>query len=308
MTTHQWTTKDIEEQKGRTVIVTGAASGIGLETARVLAAKNATVIMAVRNLDKGKAALDQIIADHTKADLHIMALDLANLKSVRQFAKNFKITHARLDLLINNAGVMIPPYSKTADGFELQLGTNHLGHFALTGQLFNLLNQTPGSRVVTVSSAAHKFANINFSDLNWVHRTYKPWQAYGDSKVANLMFTKALAKKLKAQGSSVVAAAAHPGWAATNLQRHTGVISFLNHFFSQDAAAGALPTLYAATAPDVQGGEYFGPDGFQEMKGLPHKVDSSALSKDEEKADLLWNISKTLTGVSFFKTIEQAAA
>ncbi|MBU0983279.1 MAG: SDR family NAD(P)-dependent oxidoreductase [candidate division Zixibacteria bacterium] len=298
MSTNKWHAENVPDQKGRIVIITGSSSGIGYETARVLADKNATVIIAVRNLKKGDAAADKIRKAHSHANLHVMALDLANLTSVRTFVDEFRIKFDRLDLLINNAGVMIPPYSKTADGFELQFGTNHLGHFALTGLLMDLLLKTSGSRIVNVSSGAHKYGTIDFSDLAWETRKYKPWKAYGDSKIANLYFTFELARRLKSNKQDVIVAAAHPGWTATDLQRHSGFIEYLNSFFAQGIEMGALPTLYAAVGPDVQSGDYYGPSGFIEMRGFPKKVSGNALSQDKAIAGRLWEVSENLTGVT----------
>jgi NAD(P)-dependent dehydrogenase (short-subunit alcohol dehydrogenase family) len=295
----KWDSKDIPDQKGRVAIVTGSSSGIGYETARVLAEKNATVIIAVRNQQKGNAALEKIKAIHPHADLRVMELDLASLESVRNFAKKFTDLHSRLDLLINNAGVMMPPYSKTADGFELQFGTNHLGHFALTGLLFDLIQNTPGSRIVNVSSSAHQYGELNFADLNWENRPYKKMKAYGDSKIANIYFTYELQRKLERNGSDTLVTAAHPGWTATELQRHVGILGFLNHIFSQNITMGALPTLYAAVGEDVKGGDYYGPSGWREMKGYPKKVQSNKLSHDKEIAAKLWDISEKSTGVKY---------
>ena len=299
MKQQKWDSNDIADQNGRVAIVTGSNSGIGFETARALAHKNATVIMAVRNLNKGREAAERIRAESKSAAIEVMELDLSNLASVQKFAADFKENDSRLDLLINNAGVMVPPYTKTRDGFELQLGTNHLGHFALTCLLIDLIRQTPNSRIVTVSSLAHAFGKIDFDDLNWETRKYKKWQAYGDSKIANLYFTYALQKKLGNGASDVTVAAAHPGWTATELQRHSPLTSTMNLFFAQNTAMGALPTLYAATAPDVKGGDYYGPSGFKEMKGYPKKVASIPLSYDEVIAERLWDLSEKLTGIGF---------
>lgn len=253
----------------------------------------------MRNLEKGNAAAKKIREDYKDADVRVMELDLANLESVRNFADQFMLDYSRLDLLINNAGVMIPPYSKTADGFELQFGTNHLGHFALTGLLIDVINDTKDSRIVTVSSGAHQYGKLDFHDLNWQKRKYKAWIAYGDSKIANLYFTYELDRKLKEKNNGTLAAASHPGWTATELQRHSGLFSFLNRFFAQGIAMGALPTLYAAIGPDVNSGDYFGPSGFKEMKGYPKKVESNELSHDKDIAKRLWQVSEELTGVKF---------
>lgn len=299
MSKHKWDSNDIADQEGKVAIVTGSSSGIGYETARVLAAKNATVIIAVRSLEKGKAALNKIKGDYAEADARVMELDLADLESVRKFAETFKQEYARLDLLINNAGVMMPPYCKTVDDFELQFGTNHLGHFALTGHLFDLLNATPDSRIVNVSSSAHAYGNLDFNDLHCENRPYKKARAYGDSKIANLYFTYELQRKVEAAGLKILVAAAHPGWTATELQRHSGLLSFLNNFFAQGIEMGALPTLYAAVASDVKGGDYYGPAGWREMKGYPKRVRSNKLSHDKEIAAKLWKVSEDLTGVIY---------
>jgi len=297
---HQkWDGNNIPDQKGRIAIVTGSSSGIGFEAARALASKNATVIIAVRNMEKGKSAADKIRVLHKNADVHVMELDLANLESVRSFAKAFKDKFNKLDLLINNAGVMIPPYSKTKDGFELQFGTNHLGHFALTGLLIDLLKSTKDSRIVNVASTAHKYGNIDFNDLNWEKRKYKAWRAYGDSKISNLYFTYELQRKLEEEKSTVKVTAAHPGWTATELQRHSRVFEFMNGFFAMKPWQGALPTLRAATDDAAQSGDYFGPDGWQEWRGYPKKVESNALSYDKTIAAKLWDVSESLTGIKF---------
>ena len=299
MKVRKWDADDIQSQKGRIAIVTGSSSGIGFETARVLANKDAKVIIAVRNPEKGNKAAEKIRKQYPGADVEMMELDLADLASVKHFADKFKSKYDKLDLLINNAGVMVPPYSKTKDGFELQFGTNHLGHFALTGQLIDLIENTPDSRIVNVSSAAHNYGRINFSDLAWEKRKYKPWTAYGDSKIANLYFTYALGDRMKNNTSNTIVAAAHPGWTATELQRNSGLAVTLNRFFAQGIDIGALPTLYAAVGPDVQNGDYYGPSGFMEMKGYPKKVRSNSLSHKTEIAGRLWHISEELTKVRF---------
>ena len=299
MSNENWTAKNIPNQKGKVVIVTGSSSGIGYEAARVLANKEATVIIAVRSLDKGNKAVEKILGQNKDADVKVMQLDLADLKSVKNFAENFKKNYPSLDLLINNAGVMIPPYSKTADGFELQFGTNHLGHFALTAQLLEVLVKTKDARIVNVSSGAHKVGNINFDDLTWEKRSYSSWRAYGDSKIANLYFTYELNKKLKENNLNVIATAAHPGYTATQLQRNMGIFEFLNNIFAQNISMGALPTLRAATEDSLKGAEYFGPNGLMEMWGFPVRVESNTLSKDEAIAKKLWKVSEELTGVKF---------
>jgi NAD(P)-dependent dehydrogenase (short-subunit alcohol dehydrogenase family) len=299
MSKQKWDSDNISDQKGRIVIVTGSSSGIGLETARVLTNKNATVVIAVRNLEKGNTAADKIRDQYQNADVEVLVLDLANLESVQNFAVEYKRKYSRLDLLINNAGVMMPPYSKTADGFELQFGTNHLGHFALTGLLLDLIEKTHTSRIVNVSSSSHRYGDLNFEDLNWEDRPYKKMKSYSDSKIANLYFTYELQRRFKIRNMNVIATAAHPGWTATELQRHVRLVNFLNHFFSQGIEMGALPTLLAATGSDVQGCDYFGPSGWREMKGYPEKVKSNELSYNKEIASQLWDVSEKLTGIKY---------
>lgn len=299
MSNEKWTAENIPNQKGKVAIVTGSSSGIGFETARVLAEKQATVIIAVRNLEKGNKAAEKILAQNKNADVKVMELDLANLGSVEKFAENFQKDYSQLDLLINNAGVMIPPYSKTADGFELQFGTNHLGHYALTGLLLEVLLKTEGARIVNVSSGAHKVGNLNFDDLTWEKRGYSAWRAYGDSKIANLYFTFELDRQLKEKKLNLLVTAAHPGYTATELQRNMGIFEFLNNIFAQDISMGALPTLRAATEGGLKGGEYFGPGGFMEMWGFPIRVESNSLAKDAEIAKKLWEVSEELTRVKF---------
>jgi len=294
-----WDSSHIGDQSGRVAVVTGASSGIGLETARVLAEKNVTVILATRNSQKGEAAVEKIRYRHKNASVYFMSLDLADLEMIKKFAKNFKQHYQRLDLLINNAGVMMPPYTKTKDGFELQFGTNHLGHFVLTSRLYDLLKETEQSRIVTVSSNMHKRGNIDFEDLNWEKRKYNRMQAYSDSKIANLYFTYELGRRATNHSQFPLAVAAHPGWTATELQRHTGGAAFFNKIFAQNIRMGALPTLYAAVGPEVQAGDYFGPSGFKEMKGFPQKSDSCTLAKDEKIAAKLWDVSEALSGVRF---------
>ena len=299
MSKQKWDTEKIPDQKRKVVIVTGSSSGIGFEAARVLASKNATVIIAVRNPEKGNSTVNKIRGQYKNVDVHFMELDLADLDSVRLFAKAFKEKYNKLDLLINNAGVMTPPYSKTKDGFELQFGTNHLGHFALTGLLIELLKNTNGSRIVNVASAAHKYGNLNFADLNWEKRKYKAWRAYGDSKISNLYFTYELQRRLADTKSNVKVTAAHPGWTATDLQRHSKLFVFMNGFFAMKIWQGALPTLRAAIDETAQSGDYFGPDGWQEWRGYPQKVESNKLSHEKNIAKKLWEISEKLTGIKF---------
>src|SRR6266699_334165 len=299
MRNNEWNLENISDQSGAVVVVTGSSSGIGYETARVLANKHAEVIIAVRNLEKGHAAAQKIKSQYQKANVKVMRLDLADLSSVERVAEEFKSKYPRLDRLINNAGVMVPPYSKTVDGFELQFGTNHLGHFALTAGLMSLLQETKGSRIVNVASSAEKFGRLNFDDLTWEKRQYKALRAYRDSKIANLYFTYELNRRLKGSGSEVIITAAHPGWTATELQRHASITGFLNDFFAQDISMGALPTLRAAYDKEAHGGEYYGPSGFMELRGYPVQVSSNKLSKDQTIAARLWKVSENLTGVLF---------
>jgi NAD(P)-dependent dehydrogenase (short-subunit alcohol dehydrogenase family) len=297
-TVKKWTLSDMPDQSGRVAIVTGANTGIGFETAAALAAKNATVVMACRNRQKAEAAIQKIRERTPDAKLEFIELDLASLASVERFAQTFRASHDRLDLLINNAGVMIPPFGKTEDGFELQFGCNHLGHFALTGRLLTLLEATEGSRIVTVSSMAHRQGKMDFDNLN-AEKGYSAMSAYGQSKLANLLFTFELQRRLDASGSKIMATAAHPGWTGTDLQRHSGFIRFLNFFFAQTPPIGALPTLRAAADSLAKGGDYFGPKGIYEMRGYPVRVGTTPAARDEDDARRLWEVSEELTGVSF---------
>jgi NAD(P)-dependent dehydrogenase (short-subunit alcohol dehydrogenase family) len=298
----QWTAERIPAQSGRIAIVTGANSGLGLVTARELARKGARVVLACRNTAKGQAAVEEIVSAVPDAQLELEALDLGSLGSVAAFAERFRSTHEGLDLLVNNAGVMAPPRQVTADGFELQLGTNHLGHFALMGRLIGTMQGRPDARVVTLSSNAHKMGRINFDDLQCTRR-YNRWRAYGQSKLADLMSALELDRRLRAAGSTVKSIAAHPGYAATNLQSAAApaldrlVMVFTNIVMAQSAELGALPTLYAATQPDVEGGSYIGPDGLGEFRGHPRVVSPNRQARDEQVAARLWTVSEELTGV-----------
>ena len=303
-----WTADDIPPQAGRTVVITGANSGIGYEAARQLAAKGAHVLLACRDQAKGRWALESITAAQPSASVELMELDLADLGSIRRFAAAARAASPALHVLCNNAGVMAIPHRTTRDGFEMQFGTNHLGHFALTGLLLERLLATPGARVVTVSSGAHKFGVMHWNDLQG-ERSYGSWRAYGQSKLANLLFTYELQRRLVTAHAGLISVACHPGYAATNLQaagpRMQGssigeaVWELANRLLAQSAAMGALPTLYAATAPDVQGGDYIGPDGFGEQRGHPKKVRSNARSHDPEAQRRLWKISEQLVGVRY---------
>jgi NAD(P)-dependent dehydrogenase (short-subunit alcohol dehydrogenase family) len=294
----QWTEDDVPDQTGRVAVVTGANTGLGFETARVLAEHGASVVLAVRDADKGRRAAERI-----GGDVRVQALDLTSLESVHAAAAELRRRHERIDLLVNNAGVMYSPRQTTRDGFELQLGTNHLGHFALTGLLLDLLLPVPGSRVVTVSSTGHRInAAIHFDDLQW-ERSYSRTGAYGQSKLANLMFTYELQRRLAAHGTTV-AVAAHPGLSNTELARNSPAplripLTWLAPLITQPATMGALPTLRAATDPAVLGGQYFGPGGRSEVRGHPRLVTSSAASYDVAVQRRLWAVSEECTGVKF---------
>lgn len=295
----KWTAADVPDQTGRTAVVTGANTGLGFETAAVLATHGARVVLAVRNLEKGKEAVARITAATPGADVQLQELDLGSLASVRDAAAKLRSDHERIDLLINNAGVMYPPKSTTADGFEMQFGTNHLGHFALTGLLLDRLLPVAGSRVVVVSSVGHRIrAAIHFDDLQW-ERSYSRVGAYGQSKLANLLFMYELQRRLAPHGTTI-ATAAHPGVSDTELTRHLPpLMGRLGKPLFQPAELGALPTLRAATDPNVQGGQYYGPDGFAEVRGYPKIVASSAQSHDAELQRRLWAVSEELTGVTY---------
>ena len=291
MTTTKWTLEDLPQLDGRTYVVTGANSGIGLIAARELARAGGRVVLAVRDTARGDQAAASI-----QGDTEVRRLDLADLSSVREFAEAWD---GPIDALINNAGVMATPHRHTKDGFELQIGTNHLGHFALT----NLLLQHVTDRVVNVASGAHRFGAIRLEDLNWEHGRYNRWRAYGQSKLANLLFTLELQRRLAEAGSELRAVAAHPGYARTNLQHHTesilhrGVMVFTD-LIAQNEEMGALPTLYATTH-DIPGGSYVGPDGFAEQHGHPTLVGRSKAASDEETARRLWELSEGLTKTAF---------
>lgn len=294
----KWTHDRIPDQTGRVAVVTGANTGIGFETAAALAAKNAAVVLACRDRQKADDAIRRIRARTPSARLELIELDLASLASVNRFADAFRADHDRLDLLINNAGVMIPPFGRTEDGFELQFGCNHLGHFALTGRLVDLLGATPGARVVNVASLAHRYGALDFDNLN-AEKGYDKMKAYGQSKLANLLFTFELQRRLERAGSGLMATAAHPGWTGTDLQRHSAFIMLANRFFAQTPPLGALPTLRAATDPKAAGGDYYGPRGFYEMRGYPTKVGTTPAAKNQDDARRLWQVSEELTGVAF---------
>jgi NAD(P)-dependent dehydrogenase (short-subunit alcohol dehydrogenase family) len=295
----RWSFADIPDQTGRTALVTGANTGIGLETARMLALKGASVVLACRNLEKGKAAIERILSERPRGKATLAALDLSDLDSVADFAAAFAASYERLDLLVANAGVMVPPFGRTKQGFELQLGTNHLGHFALVGRLLPLVLRTAGARVVVVSSAAQNIGRIDRDDLNWERRPYKPWAAYGQSKLANQLFALELHRRLSAAGSGVRVTSAHPGFTATDLQRTSLSARLFNPIFGMKPPDGALPTLRAATDPAAASGSYWGPRGLFEMRGPPAPARISASALDPSTAAWLWDESEKLTGVTF---------
>lgn len=302
-----WNAHDIPDQSGRTVVVTGANSGIGYVTARELARRGAQVVLACRSESRGTEAADRLAIEVPGAEAEFTPLDLGDLDSVREFAAAYGRNYGRLDLLVNNAGLMALPQGRTADGFETQFGVNHLGHFALTGLLLPPLLATPGARVVSVSSFVHALANIDINDLN-SERKYGRWTAYGRSKTANLLFVHELARRLAATGSDVVAAAAHPGYAATNLMtvaprmqgRKTSerFMEIGSRFVAQSAEAGALPTLYAATAPGVRPDSFTGPS-ILGLRGSPAKSRRASWTLNDLAGQRLWEESERLTGVTY---------
>ncbi|MCR9137817.1 MAG: oxidoreductase [Alphaproteobacteria bacterium] len=299
MSNGNWNSDNVPDQAGRVVLITGASSGIGKEAARVIAGKGGRVVIAARNMDKANRAAEDIRRQSPGAEIAVRQLDLSDLQSVSAFADAFSKEYDRLDVLINNAGIMMCPYAKTKDGFEIQMGTNHLGHFALTGHLLPFLKQTRDSRIVNLASIAHKGGNLDFSDLNWETRPYKTMKAYSDSKLANLYFSYHLASKLGNGEDGPLVTAAHPGWTATDLQRHSGVAGFLNNFFAQGVEMGTLPTLRAAFDENARQGDYFGPVNFFEMRGYPVKTKSNARSHDTGAAQKLWDVSEKMTGISY---------
>jgi protochlorophyllide reductase len=303
-----WTAADIPDQTGRTVLVTGASSGLGLHVASALAAARARVLLACRDAERGKAAMQTVWAQTPGADLELVLLDLASLESVRVAAASLADRDERIDVLVNNAGVMAPPLRRTAEGFEEQIGVNHLGHFALTGLLLDRMTESSAPRVTTVSSGLHRNGRIDLDDLLWERRRYRAWAAYGQSKLANLLFTLELTRRAVAAGLPLLATAAHPGIAATALTRDIAAarVPILGGLFlraarqlSQSPEMGALPLLYAATMPDVAPGDYFGPHGRTEQRGYPVRVARSDRAADAAVAAALWEQSEQLTGVTY---------
>lgn len=307
MSKEKWSETNIDDQSGKVFLITGANSGLGLEAARILARKNATVVMACRNKEKAEQAQKDILDACPQAKTEILLMDLADLSSIESAAHEFKSNYDRLDVLLNNAGIMFTEFRKTADGFESQLGTNHFGHFALTGHLLPLLNKTPMSRVVNVSSLGHRPGRMDFDNLNW-EKNYNRFQAYFRSKLANLYFTYELQRWLEKSGSSTISVAAHPGGSSTNLghidkgERYWlfyRALKPLSDLVTQSAAMGTLPSLRAAVDPNVKGGDYYGPGGWFESSGYPVLVDSTRYSKREDIAKKLWDISEQLTQVHY---------
>ena len=304
----KWTIANIPPMDGKIAVVTGANSGLGYYTSLGLAVKNATVVMACRNILKAETARRKIEKEFSDARLELIELDLADLRSIKRFSEELHAKYDRLDLLVNNAGLMAIPYYKTADGFEMQFGVNHLGHFALTGLLMDMLLKTEGSRVVNVSSSAHKFGRIRFEDINW-EKNYRKWKAYGMSKLANLLFTDELVRRLEGKPDELIVTAAHPGYADTELQSKgaemkgsklgASLFRFANKLAAQDGMMGALPTLYAATAGDVVQSGYYGPDGFMRMKGYPAPDQPRKDLMDPDVAAKLWEVSEEMTGINY---------
>jgi NAD(P)-dependent dehydrogenase (short-subunit alcohol dehydrogenase family) len=302
-----WTYENITDQTGKIAIITGANSGIGFHTSRALAAKGAKVVMACRDLEKGQHAVSAILEDYPRSSLELFYLDLADLRSVKSLVHAFAEKHTHLHILINNAGLMATPYRQTVDGFELQFGVNHLGHFALTGLLLEQLLSTPAARVVTVTSMMYITGIIDFTDL-MSQKKYNRWNGYARSKLANLLFVYELQRRLQAHGCSSISLAAHPGYAATNLQvtgpgmdqnRLLLLAMKTGNLFAQSEKMGALPSLFAAVAPDAQGADFIGPGGLMGMRGYPVKCQSNATSHDPATAERLWAVSEELTGVHY---------
>lgn len=307
MSKQKWTTHNIPDLTGKVIVVTGANSGIGFETAKEFARKGAQTIMACRSMDKAQTALNEIKAEILDAPAEIIQLDLSSLASVRRFSETFKAKYDRLDVLTNNAGIMWIPYGKTEDGFERQFGTNHLGHFALTGLLLDVLLATPGSRVVNVSSSGHASGKMDFDNLMFEDgKDYTPHRAYARSKLANLLFTYEMQRRLESMGADCMAVAAHPGGSSTNLGNHLSdqglhmrLFLKLGLFLAQSPTMGALPAIRAAVDPAVKGGEYYGPGGFMEFRGYPVIVQSNGASHNLADAQKLWDVSEKLIGVSY---------
>ncbi len=306
MKNKKWTINNIPDLSKKIILITGGNSGLGFEAARVFAKKNAQVIFTTRDINKGNEAKNKILKEYPKANIKVMKLDLTDLNSIHNFTKKYKETYNKLDILINNAGIMMTPYKKTKDGFELQFGTNHLGHFALTGLLLDYLKNTPKSRVVNVSSMAHKSGVIDFEDLMFENKKYSPMKSYSRSKLANLLFTYELERRLKKKNIDCISVAAHPGVASTNLDKYLKenfllkiLLKIILPIITQSPKKGALPEIRAAIDKNVIGADYYGPNGFNEMKGLPIKVQSNKLSHNIEDAKKLWKVSEKLTKIKY---------
>jgi NAD(P)-dependent dehydrogenase (short-subunit alcohol dehydrogenase family) len=299
---NKWTANDIPDLSGKVIIVTGANTGLGYEATKEFARKDAETILACRNLEKGTKALEKIKKKIPDAKAEVRDLDLGSLNSIREFSEKFKSEYSRLDVLLNNAGIMFTPYRQTENGFESQVGVNHLGHFALTNQLFELISSTAGARIVNVSSSGHRMGEMDFDNFMFEDGNYSRRRAYGRSKLANLLFTYELDRRLKKANIDVIAAAAHPGSSKTDLGRAIPgyrVLTVLLGWMIPSAAQGALPEIRAAVDPNVQGGEYYGPDGWREQRGHPVLVKSSEASYNKKDAEKLWKISEKLTGTKF---------
>ena len=303
---NNWTTENIPDLNEKVIIITGGNSGIGFESAKEFARKGARAVLACRSMDKAQTALNLILEEIPDAKAEVMQLDLMSLKSIRKFAEEFKTKYKRLDVLLNNAGIMMVPYGKTEDGFERQLGTNHLGHFALTGLLIDLILKTPNARIANVSSTGHNFGEMDFENLMFEGGDdYSPMKAYGRSKLANLLFTYELQRKFETSGAGVIAVAAHPGMANTHLADHLFnkfpfiLMKPFSGLVVQSSAMGALPSIRASVDPEVKGGQYFGPDGKREAKGYPVLVESNGSSHNAGDAQKLWEMSESLTGITF---------
>jgi NAD(P)-dependent dehydrogenase (short-subunit alcohol dehydrogenase family) len=295
----KWKLEDAPDQTGRTAVITGANCGIGFEAARMLARRGARVVLACRNQGKAQAALEQITREQPDARVEVESLDLSDLASVSSFAERFSAKAERLDVLINNAGVMNPPFSRTAQGFELQFGTNHLGHFALSARLWPLLARTAGARVVTVSSQVAHSGKLDFDDPNFERRSYQGWVGYAQSKLANSCFALELARRAGQAGAAVTVTASHPGWTATDLSRDSPFITQASRLLAMSAKGGALTTLRAAIDPRAANGSYWGPSSFFELVGSPQPARIPRRARDPEAATRLWELSERLTGVTF---------
>lgn len=299
---NHWTIENIGSLEGKTIIITGGSSGIGLEAAKVLSSKGAEVILAVRNMEKGEQAVKLITELSPDSKIEVMHIELSDLESVKLFAESFALKHKKLDMLINNAGVMVPPLKHTKQGYELQFGTNHLAHYTLTGLLLPLMIGVPGSRVVTVSSIAARGGKINFNNLD-AKKGYIPFKFYSQSKYANLLFGKKLDNILKERGAETISIICHPGVSATNLTSRgsgkpsPGILSWGFRLIGQPASMGALPTLFAATQPGLKGGEFIGPDGWDNWRGYPVVTNELQKHYKESDAEELWRVSKEITGI-----------